>query len=282
MKKCFIFAVSLFLITACNQQTKEAGSGFTAKDVNDPLLKDLPGSWRLHNLSLAALSSNEMEGNVMFQNAKTNDIQSIMVLKTDGGYFTSRDGATQFTSWEFVSPNIISLKGGTGSNDITINSLSGDTLKGSYELNSPQTGSRVAKVNATWSKMSEEDAAVWANPDLYIWKQKPTASETPEQIKARLKSLLSYNSLMAGTAAKNNATTLNTNNFQLPFKYYQGSIALKQEDPNDSFNSLFYNGTNAHAAYVQLHEAFKKVPYPKSGNYIQEYSDFMKNLAAAL
>ena len=284
MKKLLIAAFAVMSLMACKQgdKSRQSATGFSATDINDAKVKDLPGAWMLKEMKLAAVTANAEVGNAFFENAREKSQNSIMVLSSGGNFFTTSPGQEIFKKWEFKSPNLVALTGGENTSDIEIATLTADSLTGSYELINPQTNKHVAKVNAVWSKLPSDGAVSWTDSSLFSWKTRATASENPEQVKARLKSLLNYNHLLAGIYARDTTQRLNPNIFQLPFEYYSGSVALKQENPEDNFARLFYSGNNAHTAFEQLRAAFKKAEFPKTGNYIAEYAEFFKRLANAL
>lgn len=257
-------------------------TGFDAKDINDPKLKDLTGAWMLKNMTLAAMTKNAEVGSAFFENARDKSKNGVMVLNPGGKYFSTIEGQENLRNWEFVAPNLIRLTGGEATTDIAIAAISADTLSGSYELLNPQTNKHVAKVNATWAGLQDGGEIAWTDTSIYGWNTRPQAAENADQIRNRLRSLVKYNYLIANSFAKDTTQAVNTNDFRMPFEYYRGSVALKQENPEDNFARLFFNGNNAHIAFEQLREAFKKAPFPKTGNYVEEYAEFFKRLAAAL
>ena len=195
MKKIIYAFIAITFLVQCKSDGSGSGSGFNAKDINDPQLKDLAGTWRSTDMSLVSVAEKSDAGTSLFNSVK--DGKGIMVLSKNGNYYSTQGGMGTLRNWSFESPNKINL-GGASENKIEITSISADTLKGIYQLLDPQKGEAVAKVNGVWVKHNDADIN-WDDSTLYIWRAKPKATETDERIAARVKSLLLYNANVAAT-----------------------------------------------------------------------------------
>lgn len=119
--------------------------------------------------------------------------------------------------------------------------------------------------------------------DFNVWREKPTAVQTDEQIKEKLISMLNYYSLYWKLVSEE-ASYFVPARVMLPFRYYQDGMNLKFFDAQSYFANCFYNEANAKTAYYYLVMADKKceAAFPKEKTYTLEYSKYMKQLAEAI
>lgn len=72
-------------------------------------------------------------------------------------------------------------------------------------------------------------------------------------------------------------STLHTEKFILPFKYYNGGVELSEIYNNGNFDKVFYDNDDAYKAYLLLKNAYNKSlnEFPGRENYLIEYADFI-------
>lgn len=280
--KNFIIVGLILMFAACKSNTNDNGSNFNAKDINDPQLKTLSGTWKNVEVNPKGIAkSGKSAAGDIFLAEKKGMEYAVLVFSKKGSYFSTQPGQSHLSKWAFEAPNKIKLSGKTA-NEMIINSISADTLRASYEIMNNQNNTAVGSVDGVWVKLQSNDKYNWDDSTLYLWRHIPEAAETDAGIAQRVKSLLNYNAHTANLAFANDAKNINTDKFRLPFMYYNGSIALKKESQEDEFSKLFFNAPDAHKAYTILHTAYSKVAYTKTGNFIEEYALFMKKMADAI
>ena len=119
-------------------------------------------------------------------------------------------------------------------------------------------------------------------PELLKWKKRPLQPESNIQISQRLQSLLNYNYVYTRDIHYSNTPVIDTRKLYLPFKYYDGGIALLELAKSPDFISLFFDEKDAQKAYELLDLSLPKIVYPSKSNYVLEYADCFKELARVL
>ena len=285
MKFNYLALGFLLMVNACKPGEDKQESSFTFKDAADPKLAALSAAWSMDSLTVTARSEQSEAADNLATGAKNNGEGSVTVFSKDGSFFSSNPQHQSFTKWTAQPPSSLQLSSPANTSDILIKEIGDNKLSLSYNLLFPDTKKAAARVTSVYHKLKDAtDASIsWADPSVYAWRATPKAAESNEQIAARVKSLLKYDYLMADAAFKDSVQNVNTNKFYLPFEYYQGAVALQRENAaNERFANLFHSSEDAHKAFEVLRQAFKKVNYPKTGNFVQEYGLFFKDLANAI
>ena len=142
------------------------------------------------------------------------------------------------------------------------------------------------KIKVVWhlKKVKDDDsiAAKLFSSEANAWRKKPLTPQTADAVKKRLGAMLSYYAGYFDLVGKSSAYFAPVR-VPLPFRYYQHAIGLKTEMPV-AFINLFYNEAEAATAYNLLEQALNlyKGDFSWGGNLVQEYSAFLKKLAAWL
>ena len=287
MRYAWIFISGCLCLSACKSgnDNQTNASAFTFSDGNDAKLKDLTGAWYMDSLLVTAKNDESAAADNLTVGARNNGEGSVTVFGNGGAFTSSNPQHQAYTKWAAAPPSAISLQSGDNKADVTILDLEGNNLSLSYTILFPDTRKAAARVSSVYHKLKtgDESSISWTDPGVYSWRISPKAAETDAQVAARVKSLLNHNYLLANALYLDSAQSVNTNKFYLPFEYYQGAVALQRENAADErFANLFYSADNAHKGFEVLRAAFKKVNYKKTGNYIQEYANFFRDLAAAI
>ncbi len=115
------------------------------------------------------------------------------------------------------------------------------------------------------------------------WRQHPAGPEAEVALKERLKQILEWSALYFETVA-DEAIYFSRSRVVLPFNYYAHGVGLKSLENAPAFAAVFYNEANAIQAMQLLKTARLRIhgKFPQSKNYVKEYAQHFKDLAAAL
>ena len=288
MSKIFIILASLFLASCMGPfATGLNDDPFEAESPDDKKLNDLRGTWFCVRTDVVTPDRRaELAFEEELKNYKEN--MELNVFRFTKGKFlmSMRDENHSLISrtWNFVPVNRIKFSETPGGWSFIINYLDKDSMNIDV-VPSLMAGADEPRINCNMVKVDlKEIAGVDIfHPSVNTWRKRPAAPQSEDDIKGVLRSLLNYNSVYIRSLYYASATYVNTKVFNLPFRYYNGGIGLKDVlDDDDPFVGLFHTKEDAYTALRILRNTFSKAEYEKKTHYVLEYAAFMKGLADVL
>ena len=289
MRYSFLLITILYCLSSCKfnfESQEKKPAPFAASDANDKKLKKVMGEWIIIETQTEA-SNRDLELLVENELAAYKEYMELnpFAINADGSLYT---GATSHTNklailrWQFLPPNIIEMPDSEPPSYFEILRLDKDTLYlyATLPVNEKAKG-EVRVLHKLYRIESRKVGGINIfNDSINWWREQPARTESRQEIAERLKAMLQYNYVYIRSLYYAKAPVINTKKFNMPFRYYNGGLALKNEmDSNDSFVDFFYTKEEALIALGMLRDAFPKVEYKRKANYTLEYADYMKGLA---
>lgn len=268
MRQPIRFLLLLFFLQACS-----------SKPANDPQVI-LPGNWFLLYPD-DDLQTREQEAVYAQTQDSLTDAKCLKLLRfSDKGKFSQQDSVGITGSWKVKEGDVIQVFGGGQGFDrfqATFNGYDKDILKLTEVVDT-----RGQKLKLIWHLLRIEKGK---ETDLFDeaknkWRIKPAKEETEQEIRERVRQMLTYYSVYFDLIA-DRSTYFMPSRVYLPVKFYQHGMGLKSFDPESKFASLFYSTEQARFASYVLEGAIDKAKFGFKDNnsFSREYARMLEELA---
>jgi hypothetical protein len=267
---CFLSFVCL-LFVSCNPSEKD-------------LAKSLAGNWLILYPDHQLTTTRQREVYAKYQDSILALFGLKLITLDANGTFNEMDSVEKAPGkWMITEDSLLKIReGGKGFNPFN---TALTNLRDSEVLLTQYLPLQDEKIKVVWHLKKIEEDSVMAklfSAEANAWRKKPSSPQSTEALKKRLASILNYYANyfdLVGSASAYFAPV----RVPLPFRYYQHAIGLKTEMPA-AFVNLFYSQAEAATAYEWLAQALTvfKDDFSWGGNLVQEYSAFLKKLAAWL
>lgn len=236
--------------------------------------KIMEGGYLISYISYRGIPGYEIGGKDVAQIEHEFFISPVMIDEKTIDYATSVSPVKSFNAlWKFEDNNTLVADTGVF-REMTIIDTTEEGIYANVLLN---YNNELSWFNFSLNKISDEEAHLLLDKKINTWRITPSRNESDAEIQSRLKSLMRYSANYIRAYSHAQISTLNTERFILPFKYYNGGVELSEIYNNGNFDKVFYNNDDAYKAYLLLKNAYNKSlnEFPGRENYLIEYADFI-------
>jgi hypothetical protein len=203
-----------------------------------------------------------------------------LISLEENGQFRQADSLNDTGSWELEeNGDLIISGGGKGFNYLKANFLeyNNNELK---LMEHVMVGNERIRLVWHWKKIEANNGGNLFEAEDNDWRIKPGKREDNNQIKKRLRAMLTYYSQYYKLVS-DEASYFIGDRVLLPFRFYQNAVGLRPFDPLAKFAAFFYDGEDAKKAYDFLDRAMDLIEpgeYPTGKDFVDEYAKVMERL----
>ena len=140
------------------------------------------------------------------------------------------------------------------------------------------SGSVGVRCNLHWIEFGHDKQRVLALAQAVF--THPSAPETDEQLRVRVKHCLAFYALYFKAIYANQLNQFKPAAVGMPIRFYNGGLRLANYEENRPWKGLYANEENAKKAHRQFRKAIKSVRYyPELGDLILEYSVIFQQMS---
>lgn len=250
----------------------------STKSTDDPA-EILPGNWFLLYPD-DDLKTREQEAVYAATQDSLTDPKCLKLLRfSEKGSFNQQDSIGITGTWKVKEGEVVQVFGGGNGFERFQTTFAGyekDILK-----LTEMAEVRGQKLKLVWHLLRIDKGKETALFDeaKNKWRIRAVKEETEDEIRERVKQMLSYYSVYFDLIA-DRSTYFMPSRVILPIKFYQHGIGLKTFDPESKFANLFYNTEQAKFANYVLEGAMDKAKFDFKDNssFSREYARMLEEM----